>query len=166
MIGVLALFLFIPSAYFLYIYSSGIKEEKEVKGASVSEINIPEKGLSVNVSSKVGTWEMYQYLCDTKDDCLESLMSGTRLGTVGGGVVSDYTIKVVPNSLWEGKEYLKLFIKSGWGSPARSFKVTDIGGVPGTEVENTTYEGITYELLLVPADDVTNFFYNSGSFSD
>ncbi|MDC0449000.1 hypothetical protein OAL67_00075 [bacterium] len=153
-----SLFVIIPLSYFLFVYKEGYSDPN-VRGAKTNEV-IPTNGFSLQVTSKGGTWELYEYFCKTKEECLTSLMSGERFGNVGGGAVEDYDVFLTPDDSWEEYKFVKVFIRAGWGSTDRSFNLV------GAEVLQVDYEGSTYNVLLVPVEDVLDRYYIAGKFID
>ena len=102
------------------IYSS---TTPKVKGIS-SSVEVIRSGFSVSVASKGGTWDLYVLLCENKEQCVESLDSGVRWITKGGGETSNIEVFVEAKDSWKNYELIKVFLKPGWGSSDRAFSLT------------------------------------------
>jgi hypothetical protein len=104
---VILLFVLAPVGYYYYTSHSNLG----VKGASDSRLG---NGLLINVSSK-GTWDLYEYLCDSKTNC------PNFYGKVSGGQTVDHEVFIEYAEAWKDYEYLKLYVEPGWGSVDSSF---------------------------------------------
>jgi hypothetical protein len=93
-------------------------------------------------------------------------MSGERFGAIGGGTVEDREIVVTPSEVWRSYGFIKIYVRPGWGSADRTFKVVSPGAVPGTEMTSVEYEGVDYNVILIPVGEVIDQYYQSGVFSD
>lgn len=133
----------------------------KVKGtSSLGEVIKP--GFSVDVVSQKGTWELYVFLCEDKDGCTESLDSGVRWLTRGGGQTEDSEVFVEARDSWKKYEYIKLFVKPGWGSEDRNF-VGTLEDVP-LQVESVTIDD--FDVVVIPTTNVQLEFYKVVTFSD
>lgn len=150
----------IPLGYWYFVYKDS---QNNIKGAKVTGF---ENGAYVAIDSKGGTWELNSYLCKSRSECLESLSSGTKLETKGGGHGQNYEVEVVYKNEWDNYDFLKLFVRSGWGAPSGHYGVVDRGVVTGTSVEEIKSDGVSYEVVLIPTKELKNGFYKSVEFSD
>ncbi len=156
---IVALFISLPVMFFFF---STRATAPNVKGAFTTA-NV---GFDVQISSNKGTWDLFEFLCTTKEECTTSLTGGKRLETIGGGQVKTYDVVVEPDQAWNDYKFIKLFVKSGWGSPFRTFSVSDPAQIPGAEVTKIT-EGLSdYNIILLPITSVQNSFYTSINFTD
>jgi hypothetical protein len=142
----ISVFLAIPILYFFYTQPPANLEGESVKGVRSGEIS-ENGGVSLVVSSSFGTWDLYEYLCVSMDECLSGLMSGKEWSTVSGGTTDGHEVNITFPPTWEEYEYLKVFVLPGWGSSSRSFNVS---GSESLIVEPYTYEGGTYSVGLIP----------------
>jgi hypothetical protein len=133
----------------------------KVRGASSSG-DLIKPGFSVDVSSQKGTWELYVFLCEEKDTCLESSDSGVRWLTKGGGKTSDSEVFLEATDLWDKYDYIKVFAKPGWGSDERKFSVSK-ENIP-LEVEVKNIDG--FDILVLDSRDLRTDFYKVANFSD
>lgn len=153
-------FLAVPLAYWYFSYRSA---QESIKGVKTSGIEV---GFYVTINSKGGTWDLSSFLCKTRSECLESLSSGYMLGTNSGGKVSGYDITFSYDNSWNDYSYLKLFVKSGWGTQGKAFVVTDQGVVNGTSIEQINGDGYSQDVVLIPVKEVKHGFQKSAEFSD
>jgi len=156
---VVSTFLILPIAFFFLNTKNG----GNVQGAK-TQAN--KKGIILKISSGNGTWDMMKYFCKTKDECLTSLFSGKIIDTTSGGIVEDSNVTVDYSSDWTNYEFIKVFVKPGWGSSTRTFKVTSAGVIPNVTIEKVTYGGINYNVILVPLNSVNGELLEAASFSD
>lgn len=157
---ILTAFLLIPAGYWYFGYRAS---QNNIKGAKTSDI---QNGLFATINSSNGTWDLNSYLCKTRLECLESAASGVKLNTQSGGKVSGYEVNIVYQPQWDDFSYLKLFVKSGWGTQGRLFQVTDKGVVTGTSVEKIGSDASQQQVVLIPIKELKNGFYKGAEFSD
>jgi hypothetical protein len=124
------------------------------------------KGVLVRVDSNYGNWDMVQYLCKDKETCATSLISGKGLDTTSGGQVKNRDVAIEYTLDWKDFQYLKIYVRSGWGSQVREFNVSRIGSVPGMTVEKMTYGGSEYNVVFVPLDIIGQNLLPTVRFSD
>jgi hypothetical protein len=157
---IITVFLTIPLGYWYFGYRAS---QNDIKGAKTTGIM---NGLFIIVDSNNGTWDLNSYLCKTKSECLESSTSGIKLDTKSGGKVAGYEVNIVYQDQWNDYSFLKLFVKSGWGTQARPFRVLDRGVVTGTSVEKINSDNFQQSVVLVPVKELVNGFYKGAEFSD
>ena len=87
---IVALFISLPVMFFFF---STRATAPNVKGAFTTA-NV---GFDVQISSNKGTWDLFEFLCTTKEECTTSLTGGKRLETIGGGQVKTYDVVVEPD---------------------------------------------------------------------
>lgn len=146
-------FLSIP--FFFYVYINHKNNKESVQGVS-SEI--PSKlGVTIRINSKEGAWDLHQFLCDEKDACLSTLTIGKPWGIVSGGITKDYEFNISPDQNWgEGFKYLKVFVRSSWGSMTRDFMPSLIHGSDLVETTSIFSDGVTYNIVLIPLENITD----------
>jgi len=157
---IIIVFITIPAAYWFFGYKNS---QESIKGAKTSG---SQTGFYVTVNSNLETWDLNSYLCKTKDDCLGSLTSGYKLDTFSGGRVSGHQINFSYNPGWEQYQYLKLFVKSGWGSQTKSFVVAEGGNITGTVVDQVNDDGYKQDVVLIPINSIKDSFQKSAVFSN
>jgi len=147
------MFLSVPVFYYLYLQRHSVVVDN-VKGISTE---IPTKvGATFRVSSRGGTWDLHQYLCDDRDACLKSLNVGKQWGIVSGGLTTNYAFTAVPSQNWGSNfKYLKVFVRSSWGSISHDFMPTLVNDKDGLEVTTVVSEGTPYTLVLIPLEKIT-----------
>jgi hypothetical protein len=160
LVFIVSLFLIVPAAF--WVLTSKTSNEN-VRGVSIKS---DKKGILVRIDSNYGNWDMVKYLCKDKEVCEASLVSGKGLDTTSGGQVKNRDVVVEYSPDWKDYKYLKVYVRSGWGSQVREFKVTKIGSVPGMTTEKITYGGSDYNVVFIPLDTVSESLLPTVRFSD
>lgn len=157
---IISVFLILPIAFW-FINSKNSNEN--VQGVKTrSDV----KGVIVKVYSNYGTWDMAKYICKTKEECLSSLVSGKNLDTTSGGVVEEHFVTIEYSQDWNNYEFLKVFVKPGWGSQTRTFKTSVLGGVSGVSVNRVSSGGANYDVILIQLNNIGGELLEAASFSD
>jgi hypothetical protein len=145
-----AIFLLMPLVF--WWVSSRNSRKEDVKGAETSATS--QKGTYIQVTSQSGTWDLLEYLCKTKDECVSGLEAGKKWEGVSGGNTEGHTVNISYSDLWEGYNYLKVFVRPGWSSQQRAFNLVknETSGFEVTQVENTP-------AVLVPIENLKNENY-------
>lgn len=116
-----------------------------------------ETGIYLKVVSTAGSWDLSQYLCKTKADCIGSLTAGKKAESLSGGVTQGSSKRLNYTDALNGYEYIKVFVRSGWGTDTlKSFNIAvqpDISGVETQKVQDI-------QVILIPVEAV-----KSGSFA-
>ena len=163
----IVLFIATPIIFWWATAKNNFSVQNDIKGASTYDSIQSKNGLLIEISSKQGTWDLFEYLCKTKEECVSSLLGGKRWGTVSGGTTSEnHQVIIESSDEWDNNKYLKLFVKSGWGSPERKFGVSGVEYIADTSVETTSYEGDQYQVVVLPLDSVKLRLYKTIVFSD
>lgn len=157
-----SIFLLIPLGFFIF---SKDTNSADVKGAKISNVQSTFSGIRVEIASS-GTWDLYQYLCVDREECIEGLDSGTAWGKVSGGSVKNYAVEIKSDYKWKNYSYLKLYVRSGWGSTSGLFNIISVDSALNAVSENIIYKGVQYSVLLIPIEGVLDNFGGSVSFSD
>jgi hypothetical protein len=162
---IVMLFILTPVLYSLFVNKSSTTEE--VMGASRLGVQDHDDGVGLYINSKYGTWDLLEYLCKDKESCESTLMSGKRVGSISGGIVDNFPVRIAPDSEWDTNGYLKVYIRSAWGSPEREFDI-DLTLDPQLDanISEIEYEGHSYKVLIVALEDFKNNFSNIAVFSD
>ncbi len=160
LIVIVATFLVIPIVFWALTFK---KTDENIQGARTK---IGAAGVLVKINSTYGTWDMAKYLCKTRDECLESLVSGKILETTSGGGVEDQFVSVRYTKDWDSYEFLKMFVKPGWGSSVRKFYASLTENISRSFVENFTYNGMDYEVVIVPVKGIGDTLLEVAKFSD
>lgn len=153
---------FFIAAPFVFYYVVS-REKTGVKGAS-SSVTVKE-GFSVTLNSAQGTWDLYEYGCSTLEECTGGLFSGKKLSIISGGKISDHTVGFSKSLLSEDSQFIKLFVKPGWGSMQRDFNLLPNAGQFIKVVEFTS-EGAMINALIVPRGAFDSGYFSAGTFSD
>lgn len=150
----ISLFLSVPFFYYYYSLKQNQANESSVRG-TFSEV--PEKnGVTVRVSSSGGSWDLYQYLCDDRDACLKSLSIGKSWGIVSGGITDLHEFNISADQNWDPKfKYLKIYTSSSWGSMLRVFDAYALNQADSIELSQVFLDGTTYNVILVPLNNIT-----------
>ncbi len=157
---IVATFLIIPIAFWFLTSknSDGNIQGAKTKGDSA--------GVIVNIKSSQGTWDLNKYLCKSEKECLESLVAGKSLETISGGVVENKLITIKYASDWDSYEFLKIFVKPGWGSTLRKFDASLVNGVSEVYMESFVYGESDYDVVLVPIKNIKDTLLEVATFSD
>ena len=160
LIAIILLFLVIPIAFWFF---STKRVSDDVKGVETDF-----SGLVVKVVSKNGSWDMFKYLCENRDQCAESLNSGKFLDkTSGGGGENDQFVTIKYSPDWKSYEFIKIYVESGWGSTDRVFKVSLSDSIPGSFIGKFSYGERDYETVIIPVSVFNSgFFDNAVTFYD
>jgi hypothetical protein len=141
------LFVSVPVLYFTLV----LKHPKtdNVRGVA-TEIASSEGGVIVKVSSKNGTWDMFEFLCKSESECIQSLKSGKQWGVVSGGSTDGHEVLVEKSPEWKDFKFVKVFVHSAWGSISREFSAlptSDSGLVKIVEISDSEGE---HMVALIP----------------
>ena len=148
-----------------FLLSKGKDSASQVMGASTT-VSQMRPGFSVSISSLAQTWDLVEYLCETKEECLDSLTSGRRFNTVSGGQTELHDVVVNYSKEWDNYSYIKYFVRSGLYKQGTEFKIVNLGDVPGSSVHEV-YDGTyKYSIVLLPIKSIQTSFYTSAVFSD
>lgn len=143
------------------VVSSRINSTKSENVMGTSTVN-EKPGFSVRVVSPDGTWELIQYVCTTLEECTSDLTSGKRVGSVGGGATALQELFVPAAPEWKDYKYIKYFVKPGWSSAQRTFKISELGTFTGS-VKKTFTE---IDVVIAPVENVLATSQKSATFSD
>jgi hypothetical protein len=160
LVFIVSLFLIVPAAFWLLTSKTS---NENVQGVSTKS---GAKGVLVRIDSNYGNWDMVKYICKDKATCETSLIAGKGLDTTSGGQVNNEDVTVEYTPEWKDHQYLKVYVRSGWGSQVRSFNASKIGSVPGMTIENMTYGGSDYSVVFIPLDAVAEKLLPTVRFSD
>jgi len=160
LILIIVLLIAIPAVFWVTT-----SEGKDIKGASSQEVTI-QRGFSVFIESQDGTWDLIEYLCTDKEECVEGLDSGESWGTVSGGKTDHHEVLVSYSSAWDTYEYLKVFVRPAWHESTRTFGIKDKSIFEGGEIVEISNNGKKIEVLLIPLDLVRDSFVRTVVFSD
>ena len=143
---------------------SSHRRGETVRGVSISPAEQP--GFSVAVAS-TGTWDLYEYLCTEDDACLESAASGKRYTTVSGAPTAGHEVVLTYSKDWENFDYIKLFVKSGWGVTAVDYNVNVLDSVASEAVTVLKDSSDDLEMLIIPVSAIDdNYVGEVALFSD
>jgi len=119
---VLLLLAFCGALLFLIAYKKP-SSSPYVKGVTSSVVPNSTPGFTLDVISTEGTWNVFVYLCENTEVCIESADSGKFWRVFGGGRTPHHTVVVPAQDVWKDFRFVKVFAKPGWGSSARTFAV-------------------------------------------
>lgn len=157
--------LFAASGLGYISYSISTKNIKtDVQGASI----VPkiDKGFSILINS-TDTWDFFEYLCKTKEECENSLNSGKRNATVSGGATTNHEVVIAKSDDWNDFEFIKIYVRPGWGSRSNNFNL-DMNSLEKSLLNKSFFESqISHEVVLIPISMVDNTFVDTlATFSD
>jgi len=158
LIIIVSAFIIIPVVFWVFTFR---EEPNDVRGVTTGG-----NGVLINIVSKNGAWDMSKFLCEDISTCRESLTSVKPLEKTSGGGIEEQSIIIRSSKDWDSYEYLKIYVKSGWGSVERFFSISLTDGVKEAVIESFDYDGNTYEAVIVPTDLLRSEFVDSITFSD
>lgn len=150
---IVILFIVLPLSFWYFSNSS----DKNIRGARTLDL----VGVVVEVNSS-GTWSLSGYLCNTLEGCLSSLDSGERIKTSGGGKGEGKEVKIEYTKVWDEYNFLKVFIKPGWGSDSEGYRIEEFGGTTGSSMYDI--DGVS--VAIVPVEDIKSGVFETVKFSD
>lgn len=91
-----------------------------VLGAKTRSENIYQyrtNGIKVTVISPKSSWDLTEYLCDTKEQCQKSATSGKWWATVSGAATTEdgHEVFIEKAEGWKDYEFMRLGVKSSRG---------------------------------------------------
>lgn len=140
------------------------KKDSEVKG--VTDTSDFSRGLSLTLTSRKTSWDVFQYLCNDLETCTESIDSGKRISKLSGDVTELKELIVVPMPFWDGYKFIKVYARPSWDILSPGFNVVSAGDVPGTEVAEIPYGSAKQQVVIIPIEEILNQYYKSATFSD
>jgi hypothetical protein len=141
------------------------KTDDNVKGAETFKADTNNE-LTLQVNSANGTWDLLEYLCTAKDSCDKTLESGKRWQTLSGGPTQDHEVIVSSSDDLKGYDFLKIYIRPGWGSANRKFAIQDKENITPAQYANITDGTDNYDVVMVPIKGLDNYIGQPISFSD
>ncbi|OGC56599.1 hypothetical protein A3H26_01760 [candidate division WWE3 bacterium RIFCSPLOWO2_12_FULL_36_10] len=163
---IVALLVLVPVLFWLLINRADISKSDNVRGASVVNEKYTKSGFAVSVISKSGTWDLYEYLCKTKDECEVSLNSGKNWGIVSGGETTGHEVMIEASDEWKDYKYLKLFAKPSWLGSDTGYRVIETGDITASEIVKFTDSSKEIETLFIPVSGLFDKYQKSAVFSD
>ena len=125
----------------LTFYNSSIKQtqtasrDNQILGSSQSiRENTDKTGLVVTVKSTGPTWDFYEFLCKTYEECATSLEAGYQMPVISGGQTEGHEILIEPSSDWKQYSYIKYYVKNAWGLNSSQFLPVEPVNLPGTKI--------------------------------
>ena len=163
-ISFISIFLLSPVLFYLY-QKNYVNINADVKGISTS---LPsEDGTYINVVSKFGNWDLYKYLCKDLDNCISLENNGEYWGIVSGGDTTGYVYKIDSTKVIDEEyKYIKVFVKSSWGSLLRVFEPTIISNNKQIKSYSIVNESQEYNVVIIPIESIDNTTSNIIQFSD
>ncbi len=143
---VFAFALLLVAGFSMYRQNS-LSKKQEVLGATQAPPVVARKGFSVLVKSDGPTWDFYEFLCKSLEECRQSPEAGYQLPLISGGQTEGHEIIVEPNSNWSGYSHIKYYVKGGWGQGSPIFRLVTPTGINGTEVGD--FDGMTFVILPI-----------------
>ena len=125
----------------LTFYNSSIKQpqsssrDAQILGSSQSIRESTDKtGLAVTVKSTGPTWDFYEFLCKSYEECASSLEAGYQMPVISGGQTEGHEILIEPSSDWKQYSYIKYYVKNAWGLNSSQFLPVEPVNLPGTKI--------------------------------
>lgn len=138
-------FLIIPLGFWF------VSKQGNVQGIKT---DTPAQGVAVQIVSQGDSWDLYEYLCETREECVESLTSGKRWESVHGGVTAGSNVFIRYNDVLKDYKYMRVAVKQSKGGYLGIRQGAEVARVEGTQV------------FLVPIESLTNNTAKTLEFSD
>ena len=136
-----------------------------VKGSNIASME-GKNGVLVSIRSNGISWELVEYLCVTREECVADLNSGTHFGTVGGGgseaATHDFFIEY--SRQFDNYSFLKIYLKPGWLNSSMRFLVDEIGTIEGSELVTFENNNSEFDAIIIPLDAIKNSVVKSANF--
>ncbi|MFC1700358.1 hypothetical protein ACFLZ4_01785 [Patescibacteria group bacterium] len=150
---IVIVFIILPVSFWYFSNSSN----SNIHGAKTLDL----VGVIVEIDSD-GTWGLSGYLCKTLEGCLSSLDAGEKVKTSGGGKGEGREVKLEYSGKWDEYEFLKVFVKPGWGSDSDDFNIEEFGGTTSSAM----HEVEDVEVGIIPLKDIRSGVFEVVKFSD
>ena len=158
---VFAFALLLVAGFSMYRQNALSKKEEVLGVTQVAPVN-ERKGFSVMVKSNGPTWDFYEFLCKSLEECKSSPESGYQLPLISGGESEGHEIIVEPNGDWSGYNYIKYYVKGGWGQDSSNFRLATPTNIAGAQVGD--FAGMPF--VIIPINSVRQGFDASAVFSN
>lgn len=146
----------VPLIFWISTNNFNSSSSNDVMGTTDSKL--PNKpGFSVTVNSGVGVWDLLQTGCVSLEECTQSVSSGRRLATASGGSGVNNTVNVYIDPNWSSYEYLKLYVRAGWGANTQGFDIESSGELDNVEVVTMSESSTSYSVAILPIKSVIEF---------
>jgi len=162
---IFVLFASVPVMMWIFLSLKSSAQNPSVKGVSSKEGSTENAALVVNMTSKRGTWDLYEYFCTSIEDCTKAVDSGVRWETLSGGQTDSHEIMISEIPEWRSYKYIKIFAKPSWGAPYRKFDFYYSGG-GDVSVHAFNNKSEEVDAVLVAVQDVKSSLVKEVSFSD
>jgi hypothetical protein len=152
---VLLLTLFFLILPILFWYSVTANSRETVKGSSIIK---DESSVPVKIVSPKNTWDLHQYLCKDKKECLSSLYSGKRYTTTSGGSTSGYFVSLSKPQTTNEYSFLKIFVQANVVKESVKYKIidTDLLASHAIEITPLTEANEPVDAVLIPIEFFAN----------
>jgi hypothetical protein len=158
---VFALALLLVAGFSMY-RQNALSKKQDVLGVTQAAPAVERKGFSVLVKSNGPTWDFYEFLCSSLEQCRQSPEAGYQLPLISGGQTEGHEIIVEPNSEWSRYTHIKYYVKGGWGQGSSEFKLITPSRIAGAELGD--FDGMSY--VILPITSVKQGFDASAVFSN
>lgn len=152
---VIVLVTLIATPLLAFAFFARSTQNPTVKGVSTKNLGA-QKGITLQISSISGTWDLYEYLCTSKESCLSSLDAGNRLQTLSGGASEDHEIVIDYSDEMKNYAFLKVYVKSSWGSQGRRFSLQDSGLIAPADYATLKLADTTVDVVLIPVKELSS----------
>jgi len=149
----------IPTTFWFLSSKEGVDEN--VQGAKSGST-----GVVLKIISNGGAWDMFKYACESREKCLESLESGKKLDVTSGGGVEEQSVAIKYTHEMESQEFMKIFVKPGWGTVERTFSASLDSGVSGVSIEKMNVGNNSLDTILIPVKYLQSEVFDLATFVD
>jgi hypothetical protein len=163
-IFVLIAFLGVVAAIGFFVSPRNSNEDEVLGTAQATSSAVTRSGFSVVVNSQNNSWDFFEFLCSSYEECVESLTSGYQLSIISGGQTEGYEIFVEPSADWDSYKFIKYYVRPAWSGSQSVYSPKTLEPVDGMQTH--TFEENGVQAVVAPLTPFTSQFYHTTSFSD
>mgnify|MGYP001013730207 CR=1 FL=1 len=156
---IILVFAGIPTAF--WFLSSKENVDENVQG-----VRSGSTGVVLKIVSNGGAWDMFKYVCESKEKCLESLESGKKLDVTSGGGIEEQSVAIKYTHEMESQEFMKIFVKPGWGTVERAFNVSLDLDASDVSIEKMNVGNNDFYIILIPMKYLHSEVFDLATFVD
>ena len=139
---------------------------KEDIDENVQGVRSGSTGVVLKIVSNGGAWDMFKYVCESREKCLESLESGKKLDVTSGGGLEEQSVAIKYIHEMESQEFMKIFVKPGWGTVERTFSVSLDSNTSDVTIEKMKFGNSDIDIVLIPMTYLHSEVFDLATFVD
>lgn len=130
---------------------------EQVRGAKDAGLGM--RGFSVNISSS-GPWDLYEYLCKDKEECVRSFSSGSVRTTMSGDTTLEHELVIPYSESWKDYDYIKIYVRPVWGTGQKDFLIADSSEQFSSFVSVLQQEELSVQSMIMPLEMFEQQFFS------